>query len=555
MAKKIRFPLKMKSNDVRTIEELRENFDIESILGYYANGKLLIWLKDRYYDNEFNAVEALESSDNALAQKLCDIFGVEYTAVNNEPDMESIRIRNDKLTKLRQLTENQKIIDAVDLVAFNQDELFDILDEEMDKIYLCGEQFSIPFGRKNIKYIGVNNPLILLGEHELQKFQEQNIFFENVHFIAPIQEQVDEERKLQEAKIKFDAKKFENWLVSHSNISVALQNVKRMYTVWNDKIFYIIKTESDYGYIVCFESNLDRTETCELCTVVYGVFKENLQELGTPIISHTKDYVYISTLKYSSFQSLYIIKKVQNKYKINNINEQNGFKIMAKNNNFLYIFRGYCKVECDGWHGWELMDKLQIVEIDLDRNSSDTDMDEWINILSKHKVIGCVVDENMLYYISIDFIKNTGNIGGLQNHTAKVYFGKFNIKTRELSELMCFDSVDCIQHGCLSVSNITHNYIGRCYPEIKGNFLTFSIDYPIATDSNGNKKIVKKEYRIKISETNSQSGLIDDINRNKSQSTFRSVPEVKPQSSLTNNANNDQPQSTFIGKLKKLFNL
>ena len=52
MAKKIRFPLNMNGTDVRTIEELREYFDLESVLGYFANGKLVTWLKDRYYDNE-----------------------------------------------------------------------------------------------------------------------------------------------------------------------------------------------------------------------------------------------------------------------------------------------------------------------------------------------------------------------------------------------------------------------------------------------------------------------------------------------------------------------
>ena len=38
MAKKIRFPLKLAEGaEVRTLEELREHFDLEALLGYYKN--------------------------------------------------------------------------------------------------------------------------------------------------------------------------------------------------------------------------------------------------------------------------------------------------------------------------------------------------------------------------------------------------------------------------------------------------------------------------------------------------------------------------------------
>lgn len=39
MARKIRFPLKMKNGaEVRTLDELKANFDLESILGYFTDG-------------------------------------------------------------------------------------------------------------------------------------------------------------------------------------------------------------------------------------------------------------------------------------------------------------------------------------------------------------------------------------------------------------------------------------------------------------------------------------------------------------------------------------
>ena len=46
--KKIRFPLEMSDGTrVHSLDELREHFDLGSVLGYYKNGKLLAWLNDR----------------------------------------------------------------------------------------------------------------------------------------------------------------------------------------------------------------------------------------------------------------------------------------------------------------------------------------------------------------------------------------------------------------------------------------------------------------------------------------------------------------------------
>ena len=182
MAKKIRFPLNMNGTDVRTIEELREHFDMDSVLGYFANGKLVTWLRDRYYDNEADAVEQLNEDDSALSAKICKAIGVDYADDESETDLEAIKLRNEKLMKLRQLTTNQNIIDSVDIVAFSQDELFDILDEDTNDVYLCGEQFSIPLGRKNVRYTGVTKPLVLLGKNTLKDYEGNGITFENVRF-------------------------------------------------------------------------------------------------------------------------------------------------------------------------------------------------------------------------------------------------------------------------------------------------------------------------------------------------------------------------------------
>ena len=184
MAKKIRFPLIMKNGaEVRSLEELQENFDLESVLRYFADGRLKTWLTDRYYDEKAEAIGALSTDMSDLNARICVIFGVEYEQGADETDIELIQRRNEKLKILSEITADKDILDNVDLVAMDQDELFDILDESPDKVYLYGEKFSIPFGRKNICYIGINKPLVIL-ENGKKKFDynDAEIIFENVTF-------------------------------------------------------------------------------------------------------------------------------------------------------------------------------------------------------------------------------------------------------------------------------------------------------------------------------------------------------------------------------------
>ena len=62
--------------EVRTLDELKENFDLESVLGYFTDGRLTTWLADRYYDEKAEAVAALSADTPDLNAKLCEILEV-----------------------------------------------------------------------------------------------------------------------------------------------------------------------------------------------------------------------------------------------------------------------------------------------------------------------------------------------------------------------------------------------------------------------------------------------------------------------------------------------
>lgn len=152
MAKIVIAPLEMANGTiVRNIEELKEHFDIEKVVGYFLDGKLQKWLQAKRYEEELEQVNELTGNDPELAKKLCAIFGVEYIA-DIEIDTEDIIERKERLSKLKQYTDDEEIIANVDSVAFNQEELADLYDKGIEKIYLCEGNFKIPKSKASLTY-------------------------------------------------------------------------------------------------------------------------------------------------------------------------------------------------------------------------------------------------------------------------------------------------------------------------------------------------------------------------------------------------------------------
>ncbi len=211
MAGKLKFPLKMADGAaVRDPVELKEHFDLASILRYYDDGRLAVWLENCYYDDEARQIKALDPSDPDLKRKLCEILGIQsadvaemnngFRSITDMVKAESIsdaREKNRRLNELRKYTDDDAILDAVDRVAFTQEELENLLAEGVQEIYLCGDQFTIPpeTGRGAFPalriytlppeqgcytFIGVNHPTVDIAE----KLDRAYMHFENVEFTA-----------------------------------------------------------------------------------------------------------------------------------------------------------------------------------------------------------------------------------------------------------------------------------------------------------------------------------------------------------------------------------
>lgn len=298
MAKKIRFPLKINGADVRTIEELRENFDLEGVLGYFANGKLVIWLRDRYYNGEADAIENLSSADEKLSKKICSILKVEYSEEVSDIDIESVKRRNEKIALLKQLDESEQLIAKVDAVAFNQDDLLDILDTGTEKmIYLCQGDFEVPLTIKNITYVGIDNPSVLLRAYDNVDFSSLNLKFVDIYYGWDTSS-VSSADNLYQAENLFNLGKYDESikmlekLVQTDNpracwlLRVILHFVKNE----SDRAYNLGKKSADLGYIIACDSYAE----INLRTL------ERLSEKGDAIATNT-----IGTIKESETQVEY----------------------------------------------------------------------------------------------------------------------------------------------------------------------------------------------------------------------------------------------------------
>ena len=186
--RKRKFALELKNGEmVRSIEELREHFDLEKVIGYYKDGRLCEWLEGWFYENEAEAIQKLSDQDENLAEQLCLILGVDSTEQElSSINVEDVARNSDRLNRLRQYTDDPAILRHAPWTAFSQNDLEELLHAEQlpDTICLCPNtyQFSLEMlNKKNIRYIGVGKKVeaVILSEYPIV-FESLGISFDNI---------------------------------------------------------------------------------------------------------------------------------------------------------------------------------------------------------------------------------------------------------------------------------------------------------------------------------------------------------------------------------------
>lgn len=216
MAKKT-FALELKDGiEVKTIEELRENFDLEKVVEYFKDGRLLEWLEDHFYDDEAEAIESIEVDDKNTPQKICAALNVEC-----DEDLEFTQRIREKKAILSEKIDDQTIIDNATTTALNQDDLANLLHMDYKKIYLCGELFNVPIRMTDMNYVGIlGTPKIKIKANSDEELKAKNIKFENCQLPWQKTSVVDELKSLFRKIFNSDGE----WLIVKDGEKVSTYN-------------------------------------------------------------------------------------------------------------------------------------------------------------------------------------------------------------------------------------------------------------------------------------------------------------------------------------------
>ncbi|NRG30241.1 hypothetical protein HRF69_24520, partial [Bacillus circulans] len=154
LKRNIKFPLLMKGYSVRTLDELKENFSIDNIVEYYLDGKLLVWLEQRFYKEEADNIKLIgigeKSSPEEIIESLIKTFSVEVTAEEIKNSVKSFK-RIKRISDLQKhLQGGNQRISNFDNVVFSQEEFESLLQNNNSNsvVYLYGDCFEL----KNVPF-------------------------------------------------------------------------------------------------------------------------------------------------------------------------------------------------------------------------------------------------------------------------------------------------------------------------------------------------------------------------------------------------------------------
>lgn len=171
--KRIKFPLIMKNGaEVRDIESLRKNFDMESVAEYLSNGKLEKWLENNYYDDILENIQGLDQTAEDFGSRLAEALGAEWTG--NDFNVRQV-IKQTELKEALKPYVSEEELERMEYIADTQEALEQFVKQGKSPIYLYGEGFIIRDWMENIECIGIENPTVSVEAARPEEYWKKNI--------------------------------------------------------------------------------------------------------------------------------------------------------------------------------------------------------------------------------------------------------------------------------------------------------------------------------------------------------------------------------------------
>lgn len=109
MAKKIKFNLIIDDQPIRSVEDLKDNFNLQDILEVYKNGLLKRWLSVRGYNEYIEEVESLNLEDDIeLLKRIVEIFDLDVSQQEIKRSVYSLEFIKEKNKRLDLINSKEK---------------------------------------------------------------------------------------------------------------------------------------------------------------------------------------------------------------------------------------------------------------------------------------------------------------------------------------------------------------------------------------------------------------------------------------------------------------
>ena len=177
----------VKLEECTTVSELVDAFSFDELVSLARDKILQKWLANHFMESQAKLLDNAIQTRDALILRLCDVLAIDVTRLTEyDSNMitAALKRENERIKRERECGKDGKIVT-------NQGELVEALaDEDVRKVYLYNESFSIPLNRSHITYDGRGNALINIlaqGNNEIVDFDNNEVYFYNLtvvfHFL------------------------------------------------------------------------------------------------------------------------------------------------------------------------------------------------------------------------------------------------------------------------------------------------------------------------------------------------------------------------------------
>ena len=184
-----------------TLGELHDTFSLDELVSLTKDGLLSEWLSAHLLEAQAKRLDGNEVRHlnvDALILLLCEVLSLDVTIFSSyEADMVAIALKRETQ---RQARERECGTDG--RIVINQRELYiALLDENVHKLYLYNDIFSIPLQRPHMTYDGRGNAVIniMANGDEIVDFDGNEIYFYNLtlvfHYLQPNQVKINHSRQ------------------------------------------------------------------------------------------------------------------------------------------------------------------------------------------------------------------------------------------------------------------------------------------------------------------------------------------------------------------------